>query len=152
MPMATTPPPQKCIMLSSHGAFQYKEKNQADYLRSKKKNQKRHQYFIKIFSKNHVVSQKTEWPSEANLPSRSQVGALFNGCQILRRDSSSRQNNGLPRNKISRKFAPMTNYIIALLKTISMTRETRKNLHLDIQCPSAHSSQKLKPYPKSLSF
>ena len=105
MPMAaTTPPPPKCIMLSSHGAFQYRGKIRLIICEAKEK-QKDTSILLKFFPK-IMLYRKKRMAIGSKPPSRSQVGALFNGYQILRRDSSSRQNNGLPRNKISRKFAP----------------------------------------------
>ena len=51
MPMATTAPPQKCIILSSHGAFQYKEKIRLIICEAKRKSKKETSILLKFFQK-----------------------------------------------------------------------------------------------------
>src|SRR3989338_9112270 len=89
MPMATAPPPQKCIILSSHGNLQYKEKIIQIICAIKRKTKKAVSILLKFFPK-IILSLKNRTAIGGKLTRRKPGGCPH--CQ-----TKVWQNIGLPR-------------------------------------------------------
>src|SRR3989338_10413112 len=102
--MATTPPPQKCIILSSHGNFQYKEKTIPIICAIKRKNKKAASILLKFFPK-IILSFKKRMARLDSCLIAKRAARLAIGGKLTRRkpggcphcQTKAWQNIGLPR-------------------------------------------------------